>query len=1065
MNTNKFAIKFKRYAVLGISLLGLAAMGCGGGSGTLVSNATLQVGNGNNLNGSLGTVGKTSKALAALPAGTLNIYSIDGDLLDTQAVTSFASNPVITLNGTKKAAAQASGVLVACLGDGTTEYRTIFKLSAADLATNGPVLDENGATRTEDADGTSTVLASLLESELSNAIGAPVKTCQELSDGAKLALNAAVSTDATATRIAIDDIAADTKAAASVAGSLVSSLVSLAGSLTVTDVDNFVRTGRKADGTTVVGASDTVNQAKSLAKAAVKLSRASKDAAAATFSKNVLQATPATAVKAAASADAIGAALQIAASDNASADVKTAMNNAVTAALAGDVTAGAAGVAEAALDVVVNGQATELNSGSDLDAVATLIGAGLAGADQGSAAAKKAEAALQVTLSTAADKEKLLGKTLEAGASNGAAITKIVNSGLNSGVDVAKAVKKAGAGSKSEIAQAVADNSSVTIADSVAILGPKSAKASSTKKLLYTLDKLETQAGTYTYVWSAVAGATTTTVGDALLVTPTTEGNLTLTVTQNLGGVAVSTDQLTVVIAAEQPPVILADSDELAVRQGSAAPLTLIALAADGSALTPTVTIGSGSGCATAVSGLSAVYAGSQLTVSATTAVAAGNYCAKAVATSGNTSVNEVIAVEVVGVLPTTVVVDKSISATVGGTVTLNATAFHDIAVTGNLVLTVTEQNTSTVVGTTTVAVVEGQASTTASTSVTNIAAGIYLVEAALGAVTDDYAFTVSPAGAPTISSVKINGISVLTGDSVNFTTSGVNKAVTVVVEATDTDTSLTYSLVSEAATLDTSDAGTALTTTLNEGSNILGVSVSNSSNLTANVVFEVNINRTRDIEVTHVALVGTIIGQTTIDASSTPSASQTTLATSVGNGTAVIDAANVTGLDLDNVSGDELSFHIYTETPNANDVNGSHFDIEVELNQAGAVNRAASLSIDNATLTASSGGWDVTTAASFAFAGTRENGTRAQVQVASIATLDSLFLPVTDGIKLDLLGLRDAMKTILDAAGHTGFSSSLMSISGTGISVEVTISSSNFSFVLGGESFNTFKITNISVD
>ena len=217
-------------------------------------------------------------------------------------------------------------------------------------------------------------------------------------EGSKLALNAAVSTDSTATRIAIDDIAADTKAAASVAGSLVSSLVSLAGALDAADVDNFVRTGRKADGTVVAAAGDTVKQAKSLAKAAVKLSRASKATEAGAFSKNVLQATPASAVKAAASADAIGAALQLAASDNASDAVKTAMNAAVTAALAGDVTAGAESVAVAALDVVVEGQATELNSGSDLDAVATLIGAGLAGADLGSDAAKKAEAALQVTL-------------------------------------------------------------------------------------------------------------------------------------------------------------------------------------------------------------------------------------------------------------------------------------------------------------------------------------------------------------------------------------------------------------------------------------------------------------------------------------------------------------------------------------------------------------------------------------------------------------------------------------------------------------------------------------------
>ena len=62
-----------------------------------------------------------------------------------------------------------------------------------------------------------TVLASLLESNnLSNAIGAPVKTMPSiLSAGSKLALNAAVSTDETATRIAIDDIAADTKSRAS----------------------------------------------------------------------------------------------------------------------------------------------------------------------------------------------------------------------------------------------------------------------------------------------------------------------------------------------------------------------------------------------------------------------------------------------------------------------------------------------------------------------------------------------------------------------------------------------------------------------------------------------------------------------------------------------------------------------------------------------------------------------------------------------------------------------------------------------------------------------------------
>ena len=136
-----------------------------------------------------------------------------------------------------------------------------------------------------------------------------------------------------------------------------------------------------------------------------------------------------------------------------------------------------------------------------------------------------------------------------------------------------------------------------------------------------------------------------------------------------------------------------------------------------------------------------------------------------------------------------------------------------------------------------------------------------------------------------------------------------------------------------------------------------------------------------------------------------------------------------------------------------------------MKLNQTGVVNREASLTIDNAMLVVSNGGWDVSTAASYSFDGTRENGTTAQVQVGSIATLDTLFMPLTDGIQLDLLGLRDAMKTILDAAGHTTFSSSLMTMSGSGITVEVTVSSPDFSFVLGGGDFNTFKITNISVN
>ena len=80
-----------------------------------------------------------------------------------------------------------------------------------------------------------------------------------------------------------------------------------------------------------------------------------------------------------------------------------------------------------------------------------------------------------------------------------------------------------------------------------------------------------------------------------------------------------------------------------------------------------------------------------------------------------------------------------------------------------------------------------------------------------------------NPADAPTISSVKINGLSVVSGDSLPLTTDEAPLPVTVVVDATDSsDTNLTYTLSSTSALLATSDAGTTLTTTLGVGDNVL---------------------------------------------------------------------------------------------------------------------------------------------------------------------------------------------------------------------------------------------------
>ena len=84
MNTNNFAIKFKRYAVLGISLLGLAAMGCGGGSGTLVSNPTFGIPA--PAGGSLQTTAGAKKSLASISTGNLTVYSLDGAVLAPAAL-------------------------------------------------------------------------------------------------------------------------------------------------------------------------------------------------------------------------------------------------------------------------------------------------------------------------------------------------------------------------------------------------------------------------------------------------------------------------------------------------------------------------------------------------------------------------------------------------------------------------------------------------------------------------------------------------------------------------------------------------------------------------------------------------------------------------------------------------------------------------------------------------------------------------------------------------------------------------------------------------------------------
>ena len=1052
-------LKLKRvFTLAGVGLLSLAFFGCGGGGGgTLLNPATLNIGNGVGV-GSISRVG-SSKALAKIDSGTLKIFSFDGELLEPKTGVSFSGTPVkITLDGDKKAAALASGVLVACLSnaDGSEQYRTIFKLSEADLLTNGPVRDSTGALRKEDADGQSTVVASLLEAEVSNTIGAQVKTCQQLSSTAKAAVKEAVNTGS-ASRVAIDELAQDTKDAANEEGSLVNDLITIsaANTTSTTQLDTFIKTGKKADGTVAADAVK-VRQARNVVKAAVKLS---KQAGTEAFNKNVLKASAKDATKVAASAAAIAAALEIANSGTASGATKTKMKEAAEAALTGDVKAGATSVASAVLDDV-----TDINTGADLDAVAAIIGAGLASSTAGDAVSKKAENALKVALASSKDKEKLLGKALEAGSNNGAAVSKIVNTGISSGANIANAVAKSGAGVKSEIAQAVEANTSVDLKDSVTILGPTSAKKSATEVLVFVADTLETGDGVYTYTWT-VSGATSKTEGDILLVTPDTEGTVEIMVTQKLGVTTVAEDTHQVTVTTAAPPVIITEDEQMVIRQGGSDSIFVLAFDPEGNAITPTKVVGKGSGCATEVSGLSGSINGGKLTVEASSAVpASAAYCAKIGATANGVTVYENIAIEVIGTVPTTVSVNAVPDQVEGAAVTLSAFAIHDTSVEGSLTLTVTLNNE--VVGSA-VSTVSG-GSTSVETELANLEAGLYFITATLNGNEDVSAFAVSPAGAPTGLAIKLNDQAVVTGDEVNLVAASSPLKVSLDLSATDaTSFSASFSNDGVNSTPVVTDVIPGkpgeIELDLTKGSNLVTVTATSDAGKSVQSIFVVKVDLKREVEVTKVVLSGKMVGETEINASSDPSTGQTTLVASIVNSVAMLDADNVDGLDLDTVQGDSLSFKVYTEAPQSADVDGETFDIEVSLSQASS-NRKAELTVKGATIAVSGDGFDVTGASSFLFHGVREDGSEASVEVSSIANLVDLFAPLSHGIELDLLGLRDAMKAILVDNGFDSFAGTLNSMSGTGITIEVSVTSPNFTFKTSDENFDTFRIHNITV-
>jgi len=1095
MKSIEATLKLKRVLLfVGVSLLSLAFFGCGGGGGggTLTNPATLQIGNGGNLNPSLSRVGGASRSLSAIGSGagtSLTIYSLDGQQLEVQ--NPISTFPVtIELTGAKKSVAETQGVLVACLSDGTNEYRTIFKLNSQDLASNGPVQDGNGGIRTEDTDATTTVLASITESELSQFLGVTVRTCRELAGSERAAIAANVDKNE-ANSLPVDDLVELTAAAAKTTGSALNQLLSAVAtdstaSATSGEIDAILN-GTKADGSEASSAG-AVQAAKNLLGATTKLLDAGKKSSStvSTLADSILKATPAQADQASAAANATGAMLNLGKKTG-----DSDLSNAAASAVAGsftDAITNLSGALEKAAETV------DTNDPEQAENLGTVLGAALAGSTAGSSEAKAAQGALKLTLNLGEAANKVLGKALEGAKTNSSAVANVVNTALETGQDVKNAIKEAGAESRTLIAKAINENTTEKIEDSITIKAPASVSLTQWADIREFGVRAETTltrerynqntifaTDRYSIDWSTSGAGSSLGglfaigrfgFGSSNGVIFTSAGTITLRADLKYDGVIVASDTVQIPVADFPPPTLHVSETSVTLRAGGTK--TVYASATNNrnsfalfNSITPTAIIGSGTGCATAVSGLRIapdtndiifLIGNNSFTITANSAVPSSKaYCAKFTASDGTNTSEKVVNVEVLGIRPTTVIVTPVVDQAQGATVELKATALHDSSTTGNIAISVTGagtgSNTATLSG----------SLTSVTTTLANLVAGTYTVTGtATGSdrtVSDSTTFQVNPPNAPTNLAVQVDDIAVATGDSVNKTTSGSTFVVDIDVSATGAESFMAWS----GQVSDSNSTGQNLSLALPLGTNMVTVSASNSDGVSAQMVFDVIVKQVRDIEVTHVTLMGTIVGSTTVDAASNASGNTTALSTSVAGGIYMVNAGNVTGLNLDTVQGDMLMFNIYTETPNSADVSQA-FDIEVSMTQENS-NRLASLQVSGATIAESSGGWDVTSATSFFFSGTKNSGESAQVQVSSIATLDALFESTTNGIMLDLLGLRDAMKSILTDNGNVGFVSVFDSLAGSGITVEVTVTSPNFSFTSGGESFNTFKIWNISVD
>jgi hypothetical protein len=1111
MKLNEATLKLKRAILLvGIGLISLAFFGCGGGGGggVLTSAPTLKINSGKALLSVSRVGGPSSRALGKIAAGDLQIFSLDGtaqifaadqdnDQLISSTERAAASTKVAVVNfpvavelGTAlKTVATNQGVLVACLSSGNQEYRSIIRVKEADLVIN--------ASKTEDVDGGTTVIAALVESEMEGQLGVAVKSCEELSGDTKAKISAVVSIHPSNTSgVAIEELTESLQTAAAQPDSLISKIITDTGSSVNPDanislgseIKRYLRTGKSRTGTVSPAAAQRTARGRKLTKAATKLARKARSTGGASISNfitEVLSATESEATTKAAAGSLIADIVGV--NEKASDDLTgTAANTAIANVIGtGNLADALTATTDQLLPTLTGEVAATLEANGALGEFSGVLG-GIAVVDENArdTAIEKLGEALNVVGSSDAQ-EDLLGGMLRAASNNSAATTAVLDLAVKEKLDIGESlltvaddssigdilasvfltiedsfsdsievdtiVSELEADLTLEDLLVVIDSGVATsIIDKARIGGSASVSIQTTGTITFNNNSIETGSGPYDYVWfhaglSVLAGDKTS---DEITIRTPSAGNYTINLQQTVGS-AVTTAPVSLKVAAGAiSPSISLSEQGVEIKAGKSGSIGVDIF--NSGANTPATTVVGQPGIT--FSGLTG--SGGRLTINVGALVSAGTYQVQV--TVGTASGTFSITVPTPGPTKVSLIGVKSVTAGTALTVKANATQEEAVTAGAELRLWISPGNTANLPNESKALVV---GFTSVSTTVT-LAAGSYMAwaDASKGGVNPTTAsepFFVNEVGAPTIDSIAVNG---RVGRR-TITTNVATIDVPLVVQASsDADSIIATATLNGNDTLATGSGGSLTLSGLMAGIYQVIVTATNTTtSKSVSEAFELEIIVRQEVGVTHVALSGSTNGAN-ISANSTGGQGASLPVTYTGS--FQIDASSVEGLNLNTQPSDTLAFQVYTSGTRTLISNAT---ITVSLRQAGS-QREADLTVSGAAITAGNTGWDVSDASSFEFSGKRENGTTANVRVTSIVGFDDLFTEISDGLQLNLLKLRDAMQSIV-LPGTPAFSSTFDSLAGDNIEVTVKVEADNFSFTHNGNRFTTFKVTGISVE